>query len=741
METRTKIGQTVNKIGEKVKLAGWVSTLRDHGNLVFIDLRDWTGIIQIVIDKDSQAYAEAKKLGLEYAIEIEGEIVERAPNLQNEKLLTGKIEVKAQNLTILNECKPLPFPVDSDGREIDETLRLKYRFIDIRRKRLADLIKIRHEYLRFITNWYSDQGFTQVQTPILTVSSPEGARDFLVPSRIYLGKFYALPQAPQQYKQLLMVGGLDKYFQIAPCMRDEDPRADRHYGTFYQIDTEFSFITQEEIFQQTEPFFKELIEKFTDKKIKDYPFRRIPYNDAQNLYGSDKPDVRFEMKLTDLTEQFHKSGMDIFKTVESAKAILVDKEFSRKEIEEWTEKIKVQGAKGLATINVVGGKLEGNISKYFNESILEKFRENDYEIKGNQTIFAVAGSKKEVNKYLGWLRSEMGELCGLKDPKTIAFAWIVDFDMFEWSETENRWDFMHNPFSMPLGGIEALRSHEPDEIKAQQYDLAGNGYEIGSGSIRNHHPETFIEAFKICGYTEEETRKKFGHMISAFEYGAPPHGGYAMGTDRLAMIMWDEENIREIYAFPMSSTGQEFMTGSPREVDAKDLDALGIALKDKGSEIVNKIRSKLDSMEIEYKYVEHEEVRTSEEAAKIRGTKLSDGAKALVVHSVEYPSKFVMAVIPADKQLSIEKLSKALDEKLEVASPESVEEFTGLKVGAIPPFGRLLGMEVYFDSSMFSKETSAFNVGKRTQSLIMKTADLIKATEPNKVSKELDITV
>jgi len=741
MQKRTLVKDTIQEVGKSIRICGWISTLRDHGNLVFIDLRDWTGIIQVVIDNSSEAYKTAKQTGLEYAVEIEGDVVERAANMQNDKLETGKIEVKAKKITILNKCKALPFPVDTDGREIDETLRLKYRFIDLRRKRVADLVKKRHEYLRFITDWYSDHDFVQVQTPVLTVSSPEGARDFLVPSRLFPGKFYALPQAPQQYKQLLMIGGLHRYFQIAPCMRDEDPRADRHYGTFYQIDVEFSFPTQQEIFESAEPFFKELVEKFSDKTIKYYPFKQIPYNEALDLYGSDKPDIRFEMRLTDLTEEFHNSGMDIFKTVENAKAILVDKEFSRKEIDEWTEKIKQLGAKGLVSINVVDGKLEGNMAKYFNEKILEKFEKNEYKVGGKQTIFAVAGSRKEVNKYLGWLRSEMGDLCGLKNPKEIAFAWIVDFDMFEWKEEEEKWDFMHNPFSWPLGGIEALHTQKPNEIKAQQYDLAGNGYELLSGSIRNHHPETFIEAFKICGYTEEETRKKFGHMIGAFEYGAPPHGGYAIGMDRLSMILFDEENIREIYAFPMSSTGQEYMMNSPREVDKKDLDILGIQLKDRGGEIVNAVKSNLESLEMDYKFIEHEEVRTSEEAAKVRGTKLSDGAKALVLHSLDYPSKYLQAVIPADKQLSIEKLSKAIDEKIEVASAEKVEEFTGLKVGAIPPFGRLLGMEVYFDSRMWEKETSAFNVGKKTRSIIMKTKDLIKAAEPNKISNKLDIVM
>lgn len=735
---RILVEETVGKIGESVLVSGWASTVRDHGSLIFVDLRDWSGTVQIVINQDNaEAFKEAEKAGLEYVIEVEGRVVERATEAQNTKIPTGKIEIVAEKFTILNKCKPLPFPLTDDGRDIDESLRMKYRFVDMRRKRVKELMKMRHDFLKFTTNWYSQNGFTQIQTPLLTVSSPEGARDFLVPSRVFPGKFYALPQAPQQYKQLLMVGGLHRYFQIAPCMRDEDPRADRHYGTFYQIDTEFSFVKQEEIFESTEPFFKEVIEKLTNKRLKYYPFLQIPYREALEKYGSDRPDVRFEMNLVELTKQFNQCEMNVFKTVPCVKAILVDRDFSKKEIDEWTEKAKVQGAKGLASIKVVDGKLDGMIIKYFSqqlqEEILGQFRANGYRIEGEQTIFAIAGDRAQTLKQMGWLRSQMGDVMNLKDPNEIAFAWIVDFDMFEWSETENRWDFMHNPFSMPKGGLEALRTQKPDEIKAQQYDLAGNGYELLSGSIRNFHPETFIEAFRICGYTEEETRSKFGHMISAFEFGAPPHGGYAIGMDRLMMVMFDEENIREIYAFPMSGA-QELMTGSPREVSQKDLDILGIQLKDKGTEVLNKIIGKLESEKIQYKLLEHKEARTSEEAAEIRGTKLEDAAKTVVLHSLEYPSKYIMIVIPADKQADIEAVSKIIGEQVEVASAESVEAFSGLKVGAIPPFGRILGMEVFFDKAFWSKTESVFNAGRRDRSIIIATKDLLKVAEPNKLS-------
>ncbi len=575
--------KTKDLSGQEVKVAGWVSRIRDHGSIVFVDLRDWSGKVQVVLSQDyKEAFENGKKLSMEYVIEVVGQVREREESLVNENMETGKIEIVAKELNILNESKVLPFPLDGDGTDIDEKIRLTYRYLDIRRKRVRDLIEFRHNLALFVRNWFSENGFTEIQTPLLTVSSPEGARDFLVPSRIHRGKFYALPQAPQQYKQLLMVGGVDRYFQIAPCFRDEDPRADRHSGDFYQIDVECSFVTQDSFFKSVEPFFKDVVEKLTKKKLKDFPIPRIPYIEAMNKYGSDKPDIRFDMFLTDLTSEFNSSDMEIFKSSPCVKAILVDREFSRKEIENLTEDMKREGAKGLAWFSVKDGLVGGSMAKYFNQdlqiSMLEKFKENGYEVSGNQTILAISDEKMKCSKLCGIVRSRMGDLLNLKDPSVMAYAWIVDFPMFEWDEKNKKWDFGHNPFSMPKGGLEALKTEDPGDILAQQYDLACNGYELASGSIRNHHPETFIEAFKITGYTEEETRSKFGHMISAFEYGAPPHGGFAPGFDRLMMLLFDEINIREVYAFPKSN-GMELMTGAPREVDKRDLDILGIELK------------------------------------------------------------------------------------------------------------------------------------------------------------------
>ena len=580
---RILVNRTNDMVGKKVKLAGWASKVRDHGGLIFVDLRDWSGVVQVVINQENkEAFEIAEKLGIEYVLEIEGIVNERQESLKNPNLNTGNIEVEVEKIQILNECKPLPFPLDGDGLDINEIIRLKYRYIDIRRKRVRDLIEKRHKLLNFTRNWFANNNFVEIQTPLLTVSSPEGARDFLVPSRLYKGKFYALPQAPQQYKQLLMVGGVDKYFQIAPCFRDEDPRADRHSGAFYQLDVECSFVTQQSFFDTVEGYFKDVVESLTKKKVKEFRFPQIPYQEAMNKYGSDKPDLRFDMFLTDLTEEFNNSDMDIFKKAPKVKAILVDKSFSRKEIDDLTEDIKREGAKGLAWFAVENDQIGGSLAKFFSEEIqqciLKKFKNNGYTLSGKQTILAIADKDVKACKLAGILRSRMADELELKNPNVMAFAWIVDFPMYEWSEEKNKWEFGHNPFSMPQGGLEALKSKEPGDIYAYQYDLACNGYEFASGAIRNHHPQTFIKAFELAGYSEEETRKQFGHMISAFEYGAPPHGGFAPGLDRMMMVLFDESNIREVYAFPKSN-GQELMTGCPREVPKADLDILGIELK------------------------------------------------------------------------------------------------------------------------------------------------------------------
>lgn len=579
---RILVKRTPEFVGKKVRLCGWASKIRDHGSLMFVDLRDWSGKLQLVLD--SSKLGDAKKIGVEYVLEVVGTVKKRDKSLVNKNMELGDVEVDVEEVNVLNASKTPPFPLEGDGVDIDESARLKYRYIDIRRKRVRDLIYYRHKMAMATREWFDKAEFTEVQTPLMTVSSPEGARDYLIPSRIYPGKFYALPQAPQQYKQLLMVGGVDKYFQIAPCFRDEDPRADRHSGEFYQVDVETSFLTQQEFFETMEPYFSYIIENLTDKKIQSKVFPQIPFKEVMEKYGTDKPDLRFEMLLVDLTDEFRSSGLDIFKEIGTVKGILVDREFTKKEIDKLTEEMKLEGAKGMVWFALENNKLSGSMAKLFSEDIqkkiVKKFKEGGYKFSGKQYIFAFGDEYMKACKLAGILRSKMGDLLELKDPNVLAFAWIVDFPMFEWDEKSKKWDFAHNPFSMPKGGLEALKKESPDKIFAQQYDVACNGYEMASGSVRNFHPESFIESFKVCGYSEKETREKFGHMISAFEYGAPPHCGFAIGYDRFMMVLFDEKNIKEVYAFPKSNA-QELMTGAPREVDKADLDVLSIDIKKK----------------------------------------------------------------------------------------------------------------------------------------------------------------
>jgi aspartyl-tRNA synthetase len=574
--------QSREMLNKKIKLNGWVAKVRNHGSLLFLDLRDWSGVIQLVLDQ--QKTEIPPKIGLEYVVEVIGTVKKREKEYINKNMKTGDIEIAVSNLKILNESKTPPFPLDKKGDKISENIKYKYRYIDIRRESVRNVIERRHILTKATREWFSENGFIEVQTPLLTVSSPEGARDYLVPSRIHKGKFYALPQAPQQYKQLLMVGGMHRYFQIAPCFRDEDPRADRHSGEFYQVDAECSFITRNEIFHLTEPYYKKITEDLTEKKLKEYRFPKISYKEVIEKYGIDKPDLRYDMFLFDLTNEFRNSDMEIFKNTESVRAILVEKDFSKKEIEQLTKEMVLEGAKGMVAFSIKGNSLTGNISKYFSieiqKKIIAKANQAGYSPKSDKTIFAFSDEYLKASKWAGILRSKMGDIMKLKDQNILAFAWVIDFPMFEWDKERKKWEFGHNPFSMPKGGFKALKTENPGDIQAEQFDLICNGYELGSGSIRNHQPETFIEAFKIVGYSEKETREKFGHMISAFEYGAPPHGGFAIGFDRLMMLLFDFENIREVYAFPKKNA-KELMTGAPRRISKEDLDILNLELKEK----------------------------------------------------------------------------------------------------------------------------------------------------------------
>lgn len=575
--------------GKTVELSGWVHRRRDHGGIIFIDLRDRYGLTQITFDPDAnkEAWREADKLRSEWVVKIKGKIIKRPEDMVNKKMATGEIEVEVFEIEILSESKTPPFEVgDEKVKEANEHLRLKYRFIDLRREKLQEILKKKDEVITYVRGYLHKNNFIEIQTPILANSSPEGARDYLVPSRIYPGKFYALPQAPQQFKQLLMVGGFDRYFQIAPCFRDEDPRADRHPGDFYQIDMEMSFVEQEDVWQMVEPLMIELTEKFSNKKIIKKPFPKLTYAEAMDRYGTDKPDLRFDMEIKSVTDLVKDCGFEVFSKVIKgggvAHALKADggAKFSRKDIDELTEVAKAKGAKGLAYIVVrEGDELQSPIVKFLGEDLAGKIVEYA-KAKAGDIIFFGAGEWREVCKALGAVRNECGARLGLKDKNLAAWAWVYDYPMYDYSEIEEgKIDFSHNPFSMPQGGMEALETKHPLDILAYQYDLACNGYEISSGAIRNHDSKIMYKAFEIAGYTKEEVDRKFSAMICAFEYGAPPHGGLAPGLDRLLMILLDLDSIRDVYAFPKDGQARDVMMDAPGEVSEKQLKELGLKIK------------------------------------------------------------------------------------------------------------------------------------------------------------------
>lgn len=580
---------TKKNAGKTVTLSGWVHKRRDLGGVIFVDLRDRYGVTQVVFHPDTLSnFSLAEKLKYEHIIRIEGRVVKRDKKAINKELATGEIEVAATSLQILSETKPMPFEIfETKKGEEDEELRLKHRFLELRREHLKNNIMFRDRMVSHIRTYMSDRGFLHIDTPILTVSSPEGARDYLVPSRLHPGKFYALPQAPQQYKQLLMVAGFDRYYQIAPCMRDEDPRADRSPGEFYQLDCEASFMTRDEFFALMEPLFIELTETLVNKKVQQKPFPRIPFKTAMETYGSDRPDLRFGLALSDVTAWAKETDFKVFQSAEHIRMLAVPggDAFSRKEIEEeFEDAAKRQHAKGLAWMKYVDGKFEGGITKFFSEAqlnILKNIKDIKKYSQQNCIFFFVADEWRTSCLALGVVRQLVGKKMNLADPNMIAWAWIVDFPMYEKNEETGRIDFGHNPFSMPQGGLESLNTKDPLDILADQYDIIANGLELSSGAVRNKDPEVMYRAFAIAGYSKEQVDAKFGHMIKAFEYGAPPHCGFAPGIERMAMLLLGEENIRAVVAFPKNQRAEEPMVGSPSIVDKKQLDELGIQLASK----------------------------------------------------------------------------------------------------------------------------------------------------------------
>lgn len=570
-----------SKIGKTVQLSGWVNSRRDHGGLIFIDLRDHTSIIQLVITPEiADAFKTAEALRDEYVISATGVVRERAPELKNPNIETGDIEVVVDSLALINKSEPLPVSTHDEGDLSGEELRLKYRFLDLRRPSMQRILRRRAEYYRFMRRYMDDQGFIEITTPILANSSPEGARDFLVPSRLHVGQFYALPQAPQQFKQLLMVGGVPRYYQIAPCFRDEDPRADRLYGDFYQLDCEMAFVDDGEVVRQTvEPLAKRLVTEFAGKELVSETIPRIPYREAMEKYGTDKPDLRYDLEMIDLTEALKDSEFKVFQTP-CVKAIRVPggASFTRKQIDEFTELARKNDAGGLAYILYENGGVRSPIAKFLKESELSEIQRLTGATDGDAVFFG-ADERDKVNKVLGIIRIAFADTLGLKDGNKIALCWIVDFPFYEWDDKNNKLDFGHNPFSMPKGGLQAIRETDDKlEIVADQYDMVMNGYEILSGAVRNYSPEIMYEVFGILGYDQEYVQQRFGGMLNAFKFGAPPHAGCAFGVDRMFMVLENLSNIRDIVAFPKNGSGVDLMMGSPSPVDDFQLEESHLAI-------------------------------------------------------------------------------------------------------------------------------------------------------------------
>ena len=592
MKNRVLAVKTSDEVGKNIMVSGWVHSRRDHGGLIFIDLRDHTGLVQLVINPEqAEAFCLAESLRDEFVIRASGVVTERGEGLKNPNIASGDVEIVVENLEILNRAETLPIQPFAEENQAGEDLRFKYRYLDLRRPKMQQILEKRAEMYRRMHQYMDDRDFIEIQTPILANSSPEGARDFLIPSRLQENKFYALPQAPQQFKQLLMVGGVPRYYQLAACFRDEDPRADRLYGEFYQLDLEMSFVEDgEEVRREVEPLMCQLATDFAGKKLLDLsdlpvgdgqPIPRISYRDAMETYGSDKPDLRFGMELIELTDVFANTEFGVFKNAACIKAICVKNgaSLSRKQIDQFTDIAKSEGAGGLAYITYQDGEAKSPIVKFLSEAELASIQQKTGAADGDAVFFG-ADTRPVVNAVLGRLRNEFATHFNLKDPSVVALAWIIDFPFYEWDDHGKKLDFGHNPFGMPKGGIEVLESVTTDADKlaivADQFDMVMNGYEICSGGVRNHNPAVLYKVFDLLGFSESYVEEKFGAMLNAFKYGAPPHAGCAFGVDRILMELIDETNVRETLAFPKNGSGVDVMMDSPSTVDLAQLRELGL---------------------------------------------------------------------------------------------------------------------------------------------------------------------
>ncbi len=736
LRTHTCGELTDRDVNKKVSLAGWCSARRDHGGVVFIDLRDRYGIAQIVFEpsSDIQSHKVAETLRREDVIIIEGTVRKRPHGMENERMGTGKIEILVSKISHVNKAQTPPLEVE-DRIEASEEVRLKYRYLDLRRPKMQQQLMFRHNVAASVREYLDKNGFIEIETPMLIKSTPEGARDYLVPSRVHPGNFYSLPQSPQIYKQILMIAGFDRYYQFARCLRDEDLRTDRQ-PEHTQVDVEMSFAQAEDIFHLTEGLVKHVFRKALNRDVK-VPFKRITYLESMEKYCTDKPDIRFGIECFNVTEiaensQF-KVFLDVIKQGGIVKALNAQgcaEKLSRNGIDELIEFAKQIGAKGLAWMKVAKDNvLESNIAKFFPPDAQKKIIDKANAKAGDLLLFA-ADKEKVANEVLSKIRARLANSLGLiKDD--FGFCFVTDFPMFEWNDEEQKWDFCHNPFTMPREEDIKYLDSSPEKVFSYQYDFVMNGVELFSGSVRNTIPQLQEKAFMVTGMQGEQVKERFGFLLEAYKYGAPSHAGFGLGFDRLVALMQGIHDIREVIAFPKNKAAQSLMDDTPSEVSEKQLSELHIKLdfvKDSKNEAFSKITDALNKEKIVYEVIEHKPVFTSKDAAEARGTQLRQGTKALICKTEE---GFIQAVVSGAKEIDMERLQQiTLFKKIELADPKEVRKVTGCNIGSVPPFGNLFNLKVYFDKSVVENDVVAFNAGSHARSIKMKAKDLMKVVNP-----------
>lgn len=710
-------------VSTQVHLAGWVHRRRDHGGIIFIDLRDREGLTQIVFDPshDSKSHQTADSVKLEFVIKITGNVRRRPADMINPKIGTGEIEVLANNIEILNAAKTPPFEINQD-KDLNEELRLKFRYLDLRRERLKNNIITRHRIIKFIRDYFDTQGFLEIETPILLKGTPEGSREYLVPSRLYPGKFYVLPQSPQQLKQLLMVAGFDKYFQIARCFRDEDQRGDRQ-PEFTQLDIEMSFVTVDDVLKINEQGLIKVTEKFQpNKKIIQKPFPRLTWQQAMEEYGSDKPDIRFEMKLSDLNSECQNCGFQVFENILKkdgvVKALRIPKgaKLSRSQIAEFEEIAKKAGATGLAYLTLEGNSPKSPILKYFTTETIQKILEKTNCQSGDLVFFAADKFETACN-ILGQVRLAAAKRFQLIPENVLAYLWVTDFPLFEWNQEENKLVSSHHPFTHPKPEDLHLLDSSPEKVRALAYDIVMNGIEIGGGSIRIHGSTLQSKIFDLLKITKEDAERRFGHLLRAFEYGAPPHGGIAWGLDRLIMLFQNEPNIREVIAFPKDQKARDLMSSAPGIMPQEQIAEVHIQCLSSADEgIFGLLQNLFKKHHIWHEIIENKAIKTNQSATKALLLKNETG--------------YIIAVISATSKINFEKLKKIVKtNRLEVASEEEFEAITECEKDSLPPLGNLFNLPTYIDADPLKNEIIVFPAGNKTQSLKMKSADYLKVSE------------